>query len=202
MKKLRDRLTVAIEQMGDIDLSGTCFNDPVPSMLYLDQLTLDTHTVMQAPAMAHYGRMLAEAERELREEKDSFDRWLKVKMLEAGAKLLGKEDKESRYKPTAAEKEARVLIDCEQEEKEGKVNEYMRRINRISELEEFRNVVKFWFDGFNAKNFQIGHYANRDLAERGAVHTIREKTPVESPSSTMPSRSIKKAFIRDGVSSS
>jgi hypothetical protein len=198
---LLERLQVGINKMGDIDISGSRFDDPTPEMLLLDQLTLDVHTIMQAPAMAYYGMMLAGAEKELKSEKDAFDRWLKVKMLEAGAKLMGSDEKDARYKPSAADKEARVLVDCEQSAKEGKPNEYMRRVERISELEDFRNVVKFWYDGFQTKNFHMGHYANRDSDERGAIQTIkapRVKTPIESPSSSFSGSSIKKAFIREG----
>ena len=191
-QELHKSLRNAIDKVKEIDVSGIDLDAPEPEILNVDQLDLDTHIIMQPSAIAYYGFLLSEAERELRELKGEYDRWLKTKMLEAGAQLKGSGVDE--YKPTKDDKEGRVIINCKQEAKISGEDELLTWESRISELEKYRNVIKFWLDGFNTKNYLLKLYADRCGIERSSITSI--KTPVEQPLSSMNKHTLIKEFKR------
>lgn len=196
--KLFESLDKAIEKFNDIDVSGINLYDPDPRILYLDQLDLNTHVIIHASAISFYGYQLNRAEAELRACKEDYDKWMKIKKLEAEAQLLGS-NPENEYKPSEAKKEARVYVNSKQKAKETNgTDEAQEWVDKIRILEEYRDKIKFWYDGFMAKNFLINTYINRQNNEMTAVETVKS-TPVERPLSGMKRTNFSAEFKREKV---
>lgn len=188
LKDKLDKLTKAIERFGEVDVSGLKLDEPDERLLLLDQLDIMTHVIIQAPAVAYYNYQFNRADAELRACKEDYEKWLKVKKLEAEAQLVSRmqaQEDGKQYKPTEHMKEARVYVNSREKAKETGVDEAEEWINRIRLLESYRDALKFWVDGFNAKNFLINGYASRYNSENTAVEEIRDPTPVERPLSSL-----------------
>jgi len=198
--KFFENLDTSIEKFKEIEVSGINLYDPDPRILYLDQLDLNTHVVMQSSAVAFYGYRLNRAESELKACKDDYDKWMKIKMLEAEAQLLGSNPDGKEYKPSKDKKEARVYVNSRQKAKETEdgVDEAEEWVEKIRILEEYRDKIKFWYDGFTAKNFLINTYINRQTAEFSSVESVKSKnlTPIEQPLSRMKKINLSTEFQR------
>lgn len=195
---LFENLDKAIKKFDEIDVSGINLVNPDPRLLFLDQLDLNTQVIIQSPAMAFYGYKLNRAESELKACKEDFDKWMKIKKLEAEAQLLGS-NPEKEYKPSEAKKEARVYVNSRQKAKETNgIDETEEWQDKIRILEEYRDKIKFWYDGFNTKNFFINGYITRQNQEDCSVETIKQ-TPIEKPLSNMKKTNILTEFRRERV---
>lgn len=197
--KFFENLDRAIEEVKDTDVSGINLHDPDKRLLFLDQLDVNTHVIIQAPAIAFFGYKLSRAEAELKACKEDYEKWMKIKKLEAEAQLLGN-DADNGYKPSEAKKEARVYVNARQKAKEtGKEDESEEWVAKIRILEEYRDKIKFWHDGFTAKNFLINTFINRQNAEFSSVENTRSQTPVERPLSNMKRPNFQAEFKREKV---
>jgi len=197
--KFFENLDKSIEEIKNTDVSGINLNDPDKRLLYLDQLDINTHVIIHSPAIAFFGYKLGRAEAELRACKEDYEKWMKIKKLEAEAQLLGS-DAESGYKPSESKKEARVYVNARQKAKEtGEEDESEEWVAKIRILEEYRDKIKFWYDGFTAKNFLINTYINRQNAEFSSIDNVKDKTPVERPLSNMKRPNFQAEFKREKV---
>lgn len=197
--KFFENLDKSIEEIKDTDVSGINLNDPDKRLLFLDQLDINTHVIIQSPAVAFFGYKLDRAEAELKACKEDYEKWMKIKKLEAEAQLLGS-SADSGYKPSEAKKEARVYVNARQKAKEtGEEDESEEWVAKIRLLEEYRDKIRFWFNGFTAKNFLINTFINRQNSEFSSVDKVREKTPIERPLSNMKKTDLRAEFKREKV---
>jgi hypothetical protein len=182
--KLFENLSKSIKKFDGLDISGYALNNPPPELLLLDQDNFETHVLMQAPAISYYGYQLNRAEATVKSLRDGYDKWLKIKKLEAGAQIMGSDP--DGYKPSEAAKEARVFVNSKQESRVSGVDEDESWREKIRLAEEYRDTIKFWFDGFNAKNFHIKIFGDIMLKDGRQVNSIRktDNTPVEEPLSS------------------
>jgi len=185
--ELLQKMKNSMERIKETDVSGIKLEDFDERILFVDQLDIDTHLIIQAPALGYYNFLLSDAESELRSLKDSYDRWFKCKMSEASAQLMGSDP--DAYKPTESDKKARVYINCKQEAiaSQGK-NEIDDWETRIREMEKYRDFLKYWCDTLTTKNFTLSHYINRQNIENGTRDSVKAKkdlTPIERPLSTV-----------------
>lgn len=176
--KLFENLSCGIEKMGDLDISGVKLECPDPKTLVFDQDDFETHVLIQSPAVSFYGWHLARAEAHIKQLKEDYDKWFKIKKLEAAAQLMGS-DPEA-YKPSEAAKEARVFINCRESAKNNPngIDEDQNWKDRIRLAEEYRDAIKCWFDGFNSKNFLIKVYAGILEADGRGVSRISDNEAV------------------------
>lgn len=196
--KLFANLSDSIKKFDDFDVSGINLHNPPPEILVFDQDDIETHCIMQAPAIAYYGWHLSRAEAVLKQLREDYEKWFKIKKSEAGAQLRGSDPD---YKPSEPAKEARVFVNCQQAKLSGGVDEDEEWKAKIRLAEEYRDTMKFWHDGFNAKNYLISTYAGVTKADGRAVSGIKAKdlTPVEQPLSGFNSSGAKRVFRRVGV---
>ena len=131
--QLFENLDKAITKFSQIMPSGIDLSDPDPRILCMDLLDLDTHLNVQSGAIAFYGYQLNRADAELRNAKDAYDKWMKIKKLEAEAQLLGS-NPDDKFKPSEAKKEARVYVNSREAAK--------TREDKKDESEEFIEQIK------------------------------------------------------------
>lgn len=196
--ELFKNLEKAFAKLSNCDIVNKRMEIPDPSDLVLDQDDLETHVLAQAPATSYYSYKLAEAERIIKALKDDYNKWFLIKKAEAGAQMMGSDP--DGYKPSSEAKEARVYINCRQAKKDGGENgidedEEWRKKIRLAE--EYRDVIKAWYDGYVAKNFQIKTYAMIAENDGRSLTSIKEnRTPIEDSLVSFNPSSVKKTFKR------
>lgn len=192
--KLFENFDKSIEKFKKIDFAGFNVEDPDPNFLNLECYDLDTHLIAQPGCLAYFSQELSRAESELRAIKKDAEIWMMTKKIEAEAQIQGSDSEKSRV--SDEKKEARVYINSAQEAKtrEDKTDVALQWQEKIRIAEEYRDKVKFWFEGFNSKNYILPLYCSRQTSEQRAVSSYK-KTPVEGPITRIKSE-LKSEFMR------
>jgi len=176
--ELFQNLNDGIDKLKSFDISGVRLECPEPGVLVMDQDDFETHVLIQAPAITFYGWHLGRAEAHVKQLKEDYDKWMKIKKAEAQAQIMGKDP--DAYKPSEAAKEARVFINSRESAKnsENGIDEDEEWKNKIRLAEEYRDTIKAWYDGFVAKNWLLKVFANIQENDGRGVRKIDEKDSV------------------------
>ncbi|MCK9154599.1 MAG: hypothetical protein M0P12_00645 [Paludibacteraceae bacterium] len=176
--ELFQNLNNGIEKLKSFDISGVRLECPEPGILVLDQDDFETHVLIQAPAITFYGWHLCRAEACVKQLKEDYDKWMKIKKSEAQAQIMG--DDPDAYKPSESAKEARVFVNSRDLAKktENGIDEDEDWRNKIRLAEEYRDTIKAWYDGFVAKNWLIKVYGNVLESDGRGLRKIDDKDAV------------------------
>lgn len=145
----------SIGDIGQIELSGIKLESAEAKLLDVGSLDLDRHVAMQPAAIAYYGSMLKEAERNLAMLKRSKDRWEKKQWALAKAAVLS--GTTAQWKPTLADIEARFITDNEMElEAKEKV---------IDRAQDDADTLSSWYEAWRQKSFALQQHVKIDSDE-------------------------------------
>jgi hypothetical protein len=165
----------ACEELGQVDLSGVLLESADPKLLNPAWGDLDEHVSMQPSAIAYYGALLKEAKRALASYEKSYERWQKVKFLEAKAAAAAS----STNKVLVAEIEGRYLVDNKEEIEKWE--------SQIGVMQANVDTLDVWYEAWRQKSFSITAHVSVTEDERwnsspsmdGPV--IEEAVPVKKP---------------------
>jgi hypothetical protein len=176
--ELFKNISTSIDKLKSFDISGVRLENPEPGVLVFDQDDFETHVLIQAPAITFYGFHLSRAEAVVKQLKEDYDKWMKIKKSEAAAQLMGS-DPEA-YKPSESAKEARVFINSREAAKktENGIDEDEDWKNKIRLAEEYRDTLKAWYEGFMAKNWLIKVYSGVLENDGRGIRKIEDKEAV------------------------
>jgi len=145
-----------IESLGQVELSGIKLETAEAKLLDVGSLDLDRHVAMQPSAIAYYGAMKKEAERNLAMLKRSKDRWEKKQWALAKAAVLS--GITAQWKPTLADIEARFITDNELE--------LESREKSIDKAQEEVDTLDAWYEAWRQKSFALQQHVKVDSDER------------------------------------
>jgi len=143
------------DELGVIELSGIKLESADPRLLDVSDMDLDEHVAAQPSAIAYYGTLLKEAQRNLDALERAYKRWEKKKYAEAKAKVM------SGTTPSAIKVEdvkAQFIIDNEAE--------IERWEDQVAKFQHQRDTLEMWFKAWDHKGFSIGRHANITEDER------------------------------------
>ena len=142
--------------MGDIELSGIRLESADRRLLDLRTMTLDEHVALQPSAVAYFGALLKEAEREFERLKRHNKRWLKKKMAEARVSVTN--GTKSAASILKGDIEARFIIDNEPE--------IEKRDEQEDKLQQQVDTLSNWFDAWKQKSFSMRPFTDITEEER------------------------------------
>jgi hypothetical protein len=139
---------------GEFTLLEERLEDCDPRALDVRIGSLDDHVSMQPAAIAYFGSMLKDAERNVVMLKHGYDRWMKQKYAVAKAALTS-----GGGKGTVADIEAKIVTDNEQD--------IVAKEAEISEAERVRDELETWYEAWRQKSYSMTQHANLVSAEFG-----------------------------------
>lgn len=153
---LVQNVRASIDALGQVELSGIKLEAADGKLLDVGSLDLDRHVAMQPSAIAYYGAMKKEAERNLAMLKRSKDRWEKKQWALAKAAVLS--GTTAQWKPTLADIEARFITDNELE--------LEAREKNIDKAQEELDTLDSWYEAWRQKSFALQQHVAIDSDER------------------------------------
>ena len=145
------RIADTCNELGEVELSGIALETADRRLLDLNCMGFDQHVAMHPSAVAYYGMLLRNSDRELAAFERVISRWEKKKWAEAKASLAN-------VKTTVADVEARFVVDNE--------SEIESHEKRLDELRAQNDALSVWFDAWKQKGFSMKDYAGIESEEK------------------------------------
>lgn len=144
----------ALEELGQVDLSGVNLESGDPQLLNVLEFDLDKHVAMQPVAIGYYGNLKREAQRRLAGLKRDRERWEVKEKAKARAALSSTPNS----KPTLDAINARFIIDCSAE-----LEAWDEKIDQATQASD---TLDAWYEAWKQKGFSLREYAELNESER------------------------------------
>lgn len=163
-KRIIESINKSCVKLGECEIGGTRLETGSPQLFDVREGEFDEHVAMQPSAIAYFGVLRKQSERQLLSLKNNYEKWKKKKFHETKRKL---ETQNNKKKFTIADVDSSILIDNEQEIEDWE--------NSIMELQEQYDTFDVWYSAWRQKSFSLKEHGQTMSDEKKINPYIMEK---------------------------